>query len=465
MTRFDPARESEFRDDYGSRTLSSVRFGLVLGAVLFGLFAILDIWMLPESWPSAHLIRFAVVIPVCGTAIASTFIGFRRSRLQIIASAFVISAGLGIVGMIACAEENELGFQYYYAGLLLVLTYSFAVVRLRFLPAAICCVTIISAYILIAVFDQRLLADGLLRGSGPVFLNNNYFLIAAGIITMMGSYVLEDYARKDFHQRKELSGALEDLKETQSQLIQSERTNAMGNVVAGLLHELNNPVGAIASASDVVNRGAQKLRDLHEGEPSTRWVQTLAIINDNAAVIRQGTKRVTRALDVLKRFTHLDQAETAEYDVNTALEDCVTLLARETGERIDVERHFSELPKIHCRPSEINQLFMSLLNNAVEAIPHDGRVELRTSFKDAIVRVDIIDSGVGMAERQLKELFVPQFSRDRTRVKLGLGLTTSQNIVQRHGGSIHVESDVGKGTRVSVTLPKTLVGTNRHAGD
>ena len=211
MTRFDPAREEDFRDDYATRTLQSVRLGIALGTVLYGLFAVLDIWMLPESWPNAHFIRFAVVIPVCVSAFVATFVTFGKQRLQIVASVFVIVAGLGIVRMIDVAEEGEPGFQYYYAGLLLVLTFSFAVARLRFLPAAVCCATIIGGYVHIAIVDQHLLANGLLRGSGPVFLNNSYFLVAAGIITLMGSYVLEDYARKDFLRRKELSNALDEL--------------------------------------------------------------------------------------------------------------------------------------------------------------------------------------------------------------------------------------------------------------
>lgn len=133
-THFDSVREAAFKADYAMSSLTSVRFGLVLGAALYVLFAPLDIWMLPESWRIAHLIRFGIVLPVCLTVIALTFVTRGRQHLQTIVSVFVIFAGLGIVGMIAHAQESEPGFRYYYAGLLLVLTFSFTVVRLRFLP-------------------------------------------------------------------------------------------------------------------------------------------------------------------------------------------------------------------------------------------------------------------------------------------------------------------------------------------
>jgi signal transduction histidine kinase len=449
-THFDPEREAAFRLDYASKSLFSVRFGLLLGAVLYALFAVLDIWMLPESWRSAHWIRFAVVVPVCLGALALTFVERVRGHLQALVSTFVIVGGLGIIAMIALAQESEPASRYYYAGLLLVLTFSFTVVRLRFLPAALCCFVIIATYELVAVWDQGLLADGLRSGAGPVFLNNNFFLVAAGVITLMGSYVLENYARTDFRQRTELAEALEELKATQAQLIQSERTAAMGNVVAGLLHELNSPVGAIASAADVVVRGVGKLKS--EAVLEKREL-TNALIEDNAYVLRSATQRVRQTLEVLKRFSHLDKAETADYDVNGALADCLTLLAHESGSRIVVEQHLGEIPKIRCRPAEINQLFMSLLKNAIQAIPHTGVIEVRTCAQNGSVRIDIVDTGVGIAEDRLKDLFVPKFSQDRSRVKLGLGLMTSHNIVQRHGGAIDIESRVGKGTRVSVTLP------------
>jgi len=451
--QFDPEREAAFRVDYYARSLSSVRFGLLLGAFLYGLFAILDLWMLPESWREAYLIRFAVVVPVCLGAFALTFFERAREHVETLVSAFVIAAGLGIVAMIALAQETELAFRYYYAGLLLVLTFSFTVVRLRFRSAAVCSLLIITAYELVAFFEQRLLADGLFHGRGPVFINNNFFLMAAGIITFIGSYVLEQYSRTDFRQRNELADALEELKATQTQLIHAERTAAMGNVVAGLLHELNTPLGAISSAAEVISIAGRKLERetrAHEQELAS------ALIEDNTQVLRSATKRVTQTLHVLRRFCNLDKSETVDYDVNRALADCITLLAHETEGRIKVERQLGEIPKIRCRPSEINQLFMSLLKNAVQAIPDSGVIQVRTSTQNSSICIDIADTGVGIAEDRLKNLFVPSFRQDHLRVKLGLGLVTAHSIVQHHGGTLDIESHVGKGTRVSVTLPNKM---------
>jgi len=461
MEKFDSQREALFRADYSVTSLTSVRFGLALGATLYSLFAPLDIWMLPESWHQVHVIRFLVVLPVCIGALLLTFTQRARQHLQELTVAFVLIAGLGIVCMILVAREYEPGFKYYYAGLMLVLTFSFTVMRLRFWPTALCCAVIIIAYEFVAVFDQGLLSEGLLQGWGPIFINNNFFLISAGIISLFGAYVLEDYSRKDFRQRNELAVALDELRATQAQLVQTERTSATANVVAGLLHEFNNPVGAIVGAADVVHRGVGQLAleggndagEADEGQ-SQKQARTISSIRTSAAALKDATVRLRQTLDVLKRFTRLDQAQTADYDINQALSDCLTLIARDTDDRITVKKDFGEIPSIRCRPAEINQLFMSVLKNAVEAIPSTGTIDVRTSASDGSLHIDITDTGVGIPEDRKKDLFAPRFSRESARVKLGLGLMTSQSIVQRHGGRIEIESTVGKGTRVHLQLPQ-----------
>ncbi|MGD8414077.1 MAG: HAMP domain-containing sensor histidine kinase [Candidatus Latescibacterota bacterium] len=233
----------------------------------------------------------------------------------------------------------------------------------------------------------------------------------------------------------------------------------MANVVAGLLHELNNPVGAIVGATDVLQRGVRKLggmdgdvRQAGGDAYSERRRKTIEVIGDSALTLMSATERVKEALDALKRFSHLDQTEIASYDVNDALSDCQTLLAQQTRERITVKKDLRDIPKIRCRPSEINQLLMSVLKNAVEAIPGTGSIELRTSLRDGFVRVDVTDTGVGIPEAKLRDLFAPKFGGETGRMKLGLGLITSQSIVQRHGGEIAVDSVEGRGTRVSVKL-------------
>jgi len=468
MDKFDSQREAQFRADYAVTSLTNVRFGLALGATLYGLFAPLDVWMLPESWRQAHLIRFMVVVPVCLGALALTFTQRIRRHLQELVVVFVLFAGLGIVCMILVSQEQEPGFRYYYAGLMLVLTYSFTVVRLRFRATAVCCIVIIIAYEFVAVLDQRLLSEGFLQGRGPIFINNNFFLVSAGVITLIGAYVLEDYSRKDFRQRNELAIALEELRVMQAQLVQSERTSATANIVAGLLHELNNPIGAIVGAADVVYRGAQQLgledrKDTSQinQEQIRKHSKTISAIRTSATALKDATERVKQTLDVLKRFTHLDQAQSEDYDLNQALADCLTLLARETGDRITVNTEFGELPTIRCRASEINQLLMSVLKNAVEAIPTSGEIDIRTSAREGSLHIDIMDTGVGIPEERLKNLFTPSFARERGRVKLSLGLMTSHSIVQRHRGEIAVESKQGAGTRVHIRLPETAAQDRR----
>ena len=131
-------------------------------------------------------------------------------------------------------------------------------------------------------------------------------------------------------------------------------------------------------------------------------------------------------------------------------------LENEFRDRIKVEKEYGVVPMIYCYPSELNQVFMHLLTNAVEAIRGKGTIRIRTFVKDENVHVEIADTGIGILPDQKEGIFEPNFRKDGSRVRTGLGLFTSYNIVQNHKGHIEVESDVGKGSTFTVVLSKDL---------
>ena len=140
-------------------------------------------------------------------------------------------------------------------------------------------------------------------------------------------------------------------------------------------------------------------------------------------------------------------------DLNEGLQSTITLLRADLPREITIEEEYGEIPEIVCSLGEVNQVFMSLLLNAVEAIDGQGTIRVRTAQQDDWVQVHIVDTGRGISPEQLKTLFEFSFSRDRERVKMGAGLATSYGIVQRHGGNIEVESTPGKGSEFTVKLP------------
>lgn len=482
---FPSGLEAAYQADYAQGSLSGIRVGLILGAIIFAVFAVLDLWMLPLSWPQVYGIRFAIIEPASLAVLGMTYVQSMRRHLLLLVTGLVVCLGYSMLGMIALAEPSEPGFRYYYAGLMLLLMSSFTVVRLPFRQTLICCIAVIAGYQWVAIFDQGLLADGLFEGKGPELLNNNFFLVTSGCITVIGAYILEGYSRTDFlqrstiqsekatveeqnhkitQQRNELAAALDDLKATQTQLIQAERTAAIGNMVAGLLHELNTPAGVIQSATDVMARGARRLVSTAIANPATgpveaqRQDQIATILEQNATALREAAARIKTTLTLLKRFTRLDETVTADYDVHGALDDCLQMLDHQIQGRIAVHKRWDDLPAIHCRPAEINHVFLSVLQNAVNAIQETGRIELTTSRQADAVRVEIADTGVGIAGERLHSIFEPQFQKDQSRIKLGLGLPTSQQIILRHGGSMSIESELGQGCRVSVRLPIAAAG-------
>ena len=479
---FAPELEAAYQVDYVEGSLSGIRIGIILGSVIFAVFAALDLLMLPTTWPKVIWIRFGVIEPASLAILGLTYVKSMRQYLLPLITALVICLGFSMLGMIAIAEPYEPGFRYYYAGLMLLLMSSFTIVRLQFRQTLVCCVAVIAGYQWVAIVDQGLLADGFFAGGGPELVNNNFFLVTSGFITGFGAYILESYSRKDFlqrstiqdekhtveeqnqqitQQRNDLAAALNELQTTQTQLVQAERTAAIGNMVAGLLHELNTPAGVIHSAADVMARAGRRLATLEAPQETAADLETqkrrqiAGLLEQNATALLEAAERIKQTLVLLKRFTRQDETVNADYDVQGALEDCLQMLRHQLAERIEVEKRWGDVPTIHCRPAEINHVFLSLLQNAVEAIPQTGRIELNTSSQDGAVRVEIADTGVGIDDDRLRSIFEPQFQRDRSRIKLGLGLPTSQQIVLRHGGSMWIQSRIGEGSRVSLLLPIT----------
>jgi two-component system NtrC family sensor kinase len=170
-------------------------------------------------------------------------------------------------------------------------------------------------------------------------------------------------------------------------------------------------------------------------------------------VSRDANERISGILDNLRSFIRLDGGERARMNVHEGLDSTLALLESETRGRIEVVKEYGDVPDITCYPGEVNQVFMSLLSNAVEAIRAEGQIVVRTTA-DADVRIEIQDNGTGIEPDQIDRLFEPGFRRNGSRVKAGMGLMVCFNIVQKHGGRIDVDSTPGTGSTFTVVLPR-----------
>jgi signal transduction histidine kinase len=191
-----------------------------------------------------------------------------------------------------------------------------------------------------------------------------------------------------------------------------------------------------------------------EVDTQARLTRLLESIEEDAEVIASAEGRIARIVSSLKSFAPLDGKESKRrFDVHDGLENALTLLRYEVPDGVRVLRDFGTVAPILCYPAEINQVFIHLLTNAVNAIDGPGTILVRTFQSDEEVYVQITDSGCGVSPERLPRLFDPVFSSKGARVKAGLGLFTSANIVDKHGGDIRVESEPGKGTTFTVVLP------------
>ena len=257
-----------------------------------------------------------------------------------------------------------------------------------------------------------------------------------------------------------LEQTLQQLNAAQAQILQTGKMAALGNLVAGIAHEINNPLGMMNSAADVTDRGVSKMLDLLganglqaqiDENPAIR--KTIDIVQLNTRTVMQAAERISRIVDSLKSFSHLDQAEYQLTNINDRIDNTLTLIRHRLHEGIAIIKNYGELPQLLAYPNDLNQMFMNLLLNAAEAIEQDGTITISTRSDNGLARIEISDTGKGIPDALQKELFEPGFTEDGDRVRMRTGLYSTYNIVEKHHGNIAVRSKVGKGSTFTIRLP------------
>ena len=259
---------------------------------------------------------------------------------------------------------------------------------------------------------------------------------------------------------EQLEEALRELRATQEQLVMREKMASLGNLVAGVAHEVNNPIGAVNSAADVARRCIERIVTLlkkgsgwEELEANRPFQQALKLLGDNVGLISGASERIVTIVRSLKNFARLDEAEFMRADLREGLESTLALVQHELKNKAEVIEEYGEVPPIACYPNQLNQVFMNLLVNAAQAIDGKGTITIRTFAEGERACVQIADTGKGIAPEHIERVFDPGFTTKGVGVGTGLGLSISYNIVQQHDGEIRVDSGPGKGTTFTVWLP------------
>jgi len=258
------------------------------------------------------------------------------------------------------------------------------------------------------------------------------------------------------------------LEKANAQLLQSEKLAAIGQLAAGVAHEINNPIGYVFSnlktlagyVNDLLRiiDAVDEAASLDELLQLKRSMEYDYIRNDVEALIGEsedGIERVKKIITALKDFSHIEEDEFRQADLHRGLDTTLNVVNNELKYKADVIKEYGELPEVECMPSQINQVIMNLLINAAHAIDQFGRITLRSGHEGEWVWLEVEDTGQGIPPHLLNRIYEPFFTTKPVGKGTGLGLSLSYNIIRKHNGRIEVFSTPGEGTRFRIWLPVT----------
>ena len=277
---------------------------------------------------------------------------------------------------------------------------------------------------------------------------------------------------------RQLQSAYADLKALQSQLLQQEKMSSIGQLAAGVAHEINNPVGFIISNLGTLRKYSHRMSSFiqvqadvlekvfarvpeaasirEELNSSSRAAKIDYIRDDMENLISEsldGAERVKRIVQDLKGFSRIDEAESTMADINAGLDSTINIVWNEIKYKVAVHRDFGAIPLTKCNPGQLNQVFMNMLINAAQAIPERGEIRIRTRAGQGSIFIAISDTGTGIPPEKIGRIFDPFFTTKDVGKGTGLGLSIAYDIVKKHDGEITVQSEEGKGTMFTVTIP------------
>ncbi len=290
--------------------------------------------------------------------------------------------------------------------------------------------------------------------------------------------------------RKALESKIQELKEanieirnTQATLVQSAKMISLGQIVAGVAHELNNPVAFIYSNMHHLSSYIEKITQMMDEYQKARAVlpqpkreeleriekelEIDFILKDMSDLTKSCLDGANRTKDIvlgLRTFSRMEESVFRPWDLHEGIQSTLRLLNAELKNRIIVHQEFEELPKVECNPNQINQVFMNLLANSAQAITGRGEIWIRTFAKGENVVIEIQDTGPGMKPDTLNHIFVPFFTTKEVGKGTGLGLSIAYGLIQKHQGTIEVESTLGEGTLFRIILPITQKNQTIKAG-
>jgi PAS domain S-box-containing protein len=270
------------------------------------------------------------------------------------------------------------------------------------------------------------------------------------------------------NQKQELEQTLERLKKTQSQLIQSEKMASLGVLIAGIAHEINNPINFISCGIDGIKIYLEQINDCIDDCISKQKMisqnKEAILTKASADEMRQtlnaliegmeiGVSRTVSIVNGLRSFSRSDETSLQQFNLHVLIDNTLLILYNQYKNRIIIQKQYTDIPELSGFPGQLSQVIMNLLINAIQSIPDQGTITISTKRKGEKVQLTVQDTGTGIPEKIRNQIFDPFFTTKEAGKGTGLGLSISYNIIKEHKGEIKVESEPNKGTRFIVELP------------
>ncbi len=303
-----------------------------------------------------------------------------------------------------------------------------------------------------------------------------FLIIIPCLLVLLFFIIWNRKLSKEVHRRKQaqeaLNNAIKELKDTQTHLVQSEKMSTVGELTAGIAHEIKNPLNFIMMGMDGITNGVdayEKIITAYEKmhtkltEQDIIYIQNLKENLDYhyyryeceslTKSVQEGVENIHEITKSLNTFSYFAGKEMVLSNINDSLKSTLVILRNQYKYSIEIIKDFGDIPDIKCYPGKLNQVFVNIISNAIQAIEDKGTIHIKTYTEDNYLKIQIKDSGKGMSKEVLDNIFTPFYTTKEIGKGTGLGLSISKNIIDEHKGTIDVSSEIGEGTEFIINLP------------
>ncbi len=298
--------------------------------------------------------------------------------------------------------------------------------------------------------------------------NNNYIKDTAQLIEQLTSAKVKEQYVKELEKtnseldekNKELNRLFNELQSKESQLIHSEKMASLGQLVAGISHELNNPISFIYTNMNILTEYiddlSTQIKGVSNNEVENKINKILDELKSIIADSSNGSKTIKEIVQNLKNFSRLDEAKWKESKISEILGSCLKMVKAQISREVKIELNIKDDPLFYCNPGQLNQVFLNLLTNAYQAIEKAGIIKIESHIAEGFLVTKIIDNGPGIPPEIIKKIFDPFFTTKPVNKGTGLGLSISYSIIEKHQGQLSVKSKPGHGTTFTIKIPLNL---------